>query len=277
MPAMSGVRGPNRSRFWKPRSIEGVSLMKADFTTRGFAPHWHEAFVIGITVDGGSEIKSQGRVETAEPGALFVFNPGEPHAGWMGASARWRYRSLYLTRKAIDAATSAAGAQTLPGFTRSRLDDPALSALFADLHRALETGDDPLLQQELMVRGFSLLLDRHGERPVPAMKRDAVFARKVMDWMRDRHAETIRLDDIAAAFGVNPFTLISIFRKTVGMTPYACLIQIRLNAACRMLRLGARPADAAVAAGFYDQSALGRHFRKCYGITPAQFASAVRH
>jgi AraC-like DNA-binding protein len=34
--------------------------------------------------------------------------------------------------------------------------------------------------------------------------------------------------------------------------------------------------DAAVAAGFYDQSALNRYFKRSYGITPAQYARAAR-
>jgi AraC-like DNA-binding protein len=27
--------------------------------------------------------------------------------------------------------------------------------------------------------------------------------------------------------------------------------------------------------GFYDQSALNRHFKRCYGITPMQFSRAA--
>jgi AraC-like DNA-binding protein len=29
-------------------------------------------------------------------------------------------------------------------------------------------------------------------------------------------------------------------------------------------------------AGFYDQSAMTRHFKRCYAITPLQFAAANR-
>ncbi|WP_236857820.1 helix-turn-helix domain-containing protein [Burkholderia latens] len=34
-------------------------------------------------------------------------------------------------------------------------------------------------------------------------------------------------------------------------------------------------ADAAASTGFYDQSALTRNFKRCYGITPSHFAAAV--
>jgi AraC-like DNA-binding protein len=54
------------------------------------------------------------------------------------------------------------------------------------------------------------------------------------------------------------------------------LTQVRLNMACRHLRRGMPIADVAAATGFYDQSALTNHFRRSYGITPLQFATAAR-
>ncbi|HKF72799.1 MAG TPA: helix-turn-helix transcriptional regulator, partial [Stellaceae bacterium] len=65
------------------------------------------------------------------------------------------------------------------------------------------------------------------------------------------------------------------FRRTTGLTPHAYLMQVRLGAACRGLRRGLPIADVAAASGFYDQSALTRHFKRCYGITPRQFARAA--
>ncbi len=62
--------------------------MRADFTTHEYPPHIHEALVVAVTENGGSVVKSRGQVEEATPSTLFVFNPAEPHAGWMdGASA----------------------------------------------------------------------------------------------------------------------------------------------------------------------------------------------
>ncbi|MBP0112391.1 helix-turn-helix transcriptional regulator [Bradyrhizobium vignae] len=64
--------------------------------------------------------------------------------------------------------------------------------------------------------------------------------------------------------------------SAVGLTPHAYLVHIGLNAACRLLRHGRSLADSAPAAGFCDQAALNKHFRRCYGITPLQFAQAAR-
>src|SRR3546814_4659800 len=59
----------------------------------------HDGLVIAVTETGGSVIKNRGVVEEARSSTLFVFNPVEAHAGWMGSSERWRYRSIYLTQR----------------------------------------------------------------------------------------------------------------------------------------------------------------------------------
>jgi len=59
-----------------------------------------------------------------------------------------------------------------------------------------------------------------------------------------------------------------------GLTPHTYLTQIRLRAARELLRRGSPLAEAALAAGFYDQSALHRHFKRAYAITPRQYLAA---
>ena len=83
-------------------------------------------------------------------------------------------------------------------------------------------------------------------------------------------------DELAGVAGLTRFQLIGLFKRSVGLTPHAYLIHVRLNAACRLLKRGLPLAECALAAGFCDQSALTRHFTRSYGITPRQFAAAAR-
>jgi AraC-like DNA-binding protein len=91
-----------------------------------------------------------------------------------------------------------------------------------------------------------------------------------------QHGDALQLEDLAGAEGLTTFQLIGLFKRTVGLTPHIYLTQIRLGAACRALRRGAPIAKVATETGFYDQSALTRHFKRCYGITPLQFAKAAQ-
>lgn len=252
--------------------------MRADFTTHEFAPHSHDALVVAVTEAGGSEVRSRGQVQQATQETLFVFNPTEPHAGWMGWSRRWRYRSFYLTQSALDAVAAGLGIERVPYFTRNLFTDPDLLAAFLRLHRALERDADALLEEELLAGSFGRLFERHGSRPhrMAAAPCDRVLLHRAIERMQDGFADNLQLDDLAGAVGLSKFQLIGLFNRSVGLSPHAYLTQIRLRAACRALKRGRKLADAANEAGFYDQSAMTRHFKRAYGITPLQYGRAAR-
>jgi AraC-like DNA-binding protein len=274
---MARVDSKNTTQYWWDRHTRGLSLMRADFTTHEYPPHTHQAFVVAVTEQGGSVIKSRGRVEEAHRSSLFVFNPAEPHAGWMGWSRRWRYRALYLTQSAIDTVARELGIGTLPYFTQNLFRDADLIEGFLSLHRALEANRDAFHERELLVGTFGRLFERHGSGGgrIESAPRDQVLVNRVIEVMRARHAEDLGLEELARDIGLTTFQLIGLFRRTVGLTPHAYLTQIRLGAACRGLRQGLPIADVATAAGFYDQSALTRHFKRTYALTPRQFARAA--
>jgi hypothetical protein len=161
---MARVDTQNIARYWWDRRAPGLSLMHADFRTQEFAPHRHEALVVAATEVGGAVVKSRGVAEQADASTLFVFNPAEPHAGWMGASPRWRYRSLYLELNAIEEIARGLGLQTVPYFTRNQLSDRELVSDFLALHRALEDGRDSLLERELLMTSFAAVCALNARR-----------------------------------------------------------------------------------------------------------------
>jgi AraC-like DNA-binding protein len=267
----------NSAQYWWDRHLSGLSLLHADFTTHEYPPHTHEALVVAITEQGGSVVKSRGQVEQATPATLFVFNPAEPHAGWMGWSARWQYRSMYLTRAALDRLAEGLGIEDVPYFTRNTFSDRDLIDAFLEMHCALEEGRDVFRERELLVGTFGRLFQRHGSGRdrIKLPPTDRLLLARVTERMRAEYARNLRLEDLAADVGRTTFQLIGLFKRAVGLTPHAYLTQIRLNMACRHLRHAPVLADVATAVGFYDQSALNKHFKRCYGITPLQFAQAA--
>ena len=259
------------------RALPGLSLLHADFTDRGFAPHYHDALVVAVTEAGESTFKSRGEIQQAHPAALLVFNPAEGHSGTMGWSRHWRYRSLYLDRSAIDAVNRLLGIDRMPHFTANAIGDQDLVAAFATLHRVLDGAADAVHRQGRLADAFGRLFRRYGSggRRCAAAPGDAILLKRVIAVVRERHAEALTLEALAQPVGLTPFQLIGLFNRTTGMPPYAYLTQIRLRAALRHLRSGLSIAEAAVGAGFYDQSAFTRHLKRAYGITPGQFLSAA--
>lgn len=267
---------PNRARFWQHRPMDGLSCLAADFTRHDYAPHRHDAFVVAVTEVGGAEFKSRGETDEAKSSVLLVFNPDEPHSGRMGTSRRWRYRGLYVARPAIASLGRCLGLASTPYFMENVFRDPDLIAGFLALHRALD-GGEPARQRELLVAAFGTLFGRHGDGPAPprAPKRDRAMVAALTRMMREEPLADHSLERLATAASLTQFQLIGIFKRTTGMTPHATLTQIRLTAALTELRRGTPIAAAAQSAGFYDQSALTRHFKRSYGITPRQWQKAV--
>jgi len=150
------------------------------------------------------------------------------------------------------------------------------------LHRLLHgipfsDARDVFRERELLIDSFGRLFRRHGSggdriRPAPV---DRQILARVKDRIHAEYASNLHLEDLAAEVGLTTFQLIGLFKRTVGLTPHAYLTQIRLSMACRRLRHAPALADVAPAVGFYDQSALNKHFKRCYGITPRQFARAA--
>lgn len=266
----------NLVRYWENRHMPGLSLLHADFTRHDYAPHSHDALVVAVTEAGGAEFTSRGHTEEAREDVLLVFNPDEPHSGRMARSLRWRYRSIYVDGQAIAESARLAGLPRPAYFTANLFRDPELVSLFHSLHCVLEQADDPLHQQELLAQGFAMLAGRYGsqQRPAAEAARGRHPMRHLLAVMEERHPERLMLDDLSDPLGLSSFQLIRLFRQATGLTPHAYLTQIRLKAALRHLRDGMPIAEAALAAGFFDQSALNRHFRRVYGITPRQFVAA---
>ncbi|MGE3277203.1 MAG: AraC family transcriptional regulator [Vicinamibacterales bacterium] len=272
MPPPAGV-----TRFWRPKGLPGVSALRAAFTNQTFTPHSHDALVIAVTEEGHSSYTSRGRSDEAAPDRLLVFNPAEPHAGHMRHSHFWRYRALYLHEKALGRLVPATGMITLPGFSRNALELPGLIAQVLAAHAALEAGDEDE-GRERLVEALGQLFT-HGDRqpPPPLAATDRAGVDHTLRRIRADYQQRITIEGLAADAGLSPFQLVRQFKRHTGMAPHAHLVQVRLAHAIRRLAAGVDIATAASDAGFYDQSALTRHFKRAYGITPGHYVRARRH
>lgn len=87
--------------------------------------------------------------------------------------------------------------------------------------------------------------------------------------------EPVSLTELAALAGVSRFQFLRAFTGEIGTTPHAYLIQRRVCIARQLFAAGEIPAQAAISAGFADQSHMTRAFVHYLGITPARYRAAV--
>ncbi len=269
----------NRSHMWADPDIGGLLMMRADFTTHSFAPHVHDELVIAVTEAGGSEFRSRGISDEADPGSVLVFNPGEPHSGSVGARKRWRYRAFYLAEAALAqfAKDLDLHPEALPQFLTNKLRDKRLYERFVALHTIAERTGSVLDKQSELLIALARLFMTHGD-PLPTLSRvgsEKTAVSLLTQYLQDNHETSISLNDLAELTEMSSFHLIRSFNKEVGLSPHAYLTQVRVRRARDLLESGTSPAETAATVGFYDQSALTRHFKRTYGVTPGQYAEAV--
>lgn len=243
-----------------PTAETGVIAVTAR-SARTFARHTHDQFGIGL-VDYGAQVSASGRGQvTGAAGDLITVNPGEVHDGLpLGYQGR-AWRMLYLDPFAMERLTGRRGEFAFPV-----LQNQALARSFARLFVAIRD-----LNMRLSVEEEALTLSAAlDDQPRPSL-RPATIAR-ALQALQDDPARAVSLAELAALCGLTRFHFLRSFASVTGLTPHAFQVQARLQLARRLILAGEPLAQAALSAGFADQSHLTRLFSRSYGAPPGAYA-----
>jgi AraC-like DNA-binding protein len=92
-------------------------------------------------------------------------------------------------------------------------------------------------------------------------------------YIAENLSRRVAVQELAALAHVSVYELCRAFRRDGRTTPYRLVLEIRVRHASAMLVAGATIAEAAMQAGFADQSHFTRHFKRLTGMTPRQYVS----
>ena len=239
-----------------------------------FPRHSHDQFGLGVIAFGGQRSWSGIGFVNASAGDVITLNPGEMHDGVPldGKARGWRIIYFDPALVAREVEEEIVGQAEI---IRPVAHDPVLAAQLARLFACL-TGShsDRLAIEENLLRSLIYVLRKHGTArpasngPSPCVAR----ARQRLDSAPDT---PVSLAALAALSGVSRFQLLRGFAHELGITPHAYLVQRRVCVARQLLAHGQTPAQAAVQAGFADQSHMTRAFVRYLGITPGRYRAAV--
>ncbi|MDE7293570.1 MAG: AraC family transcriptional regulator [Oscillospiraceae bacterium] len=84
------------------------------------------------------------------------------------------------------------------------------------------------------------------------------------------------LDEMAKNALISKYRFISKFRTQAGLTPHRFQVQNRIRKARRLIRSNFSLTEAALAAGFFDQSHFIKEFKKFTGLTPLAYKNSCR-
>jgi AraC-like DNA-binding protein len=234
--------------------------------------HAHAEFQLTLYAGGPRRFKVAGHDFAGAPRTSIIIQAGEPHSSVPVADPVLALRTFYLEEGTVaEVAASLWGGKGTVAFRNPLIDDAETVMRLMAAHRALDQRS--LEGEEKVCVALQRLVRRNATPTGPARRITRADARvaKVREILDDRTAENVGLDELAAAAGVSRFHLIRVFQRRYGLTPFAYQRNRRIEKARAVLRTGRSIADAAAAAGFSDQSHLGRSFRAVMGSTPGEY------
>ncbi len=264
--------------FWRHARFHDLALLKARFRQHRYEMHTHPTYVVALITAGCERVRIGGRSVLAPAGSVLVVNPEEWHDGEAGCAEGWAYRTFYPPPDLFAGIADELGQDREPLFARAALDDPVLARALAIAHRD-STSTEATRAETSMLVALRQLIARHGNWDARAEPAEGAGSRRrlsLYEQVIESHlGEDLDLRRLAVAAGVTRFQVIRDFRKAAGLTPAAFIRDRRVRRASRLIEQGSGLADAAVEAGFADQSHLTRAFRAARGVTPGVFRKAV--
>ena len=251
-----------------------------------FAPHAHDYPVIGLVREGHRLMECNRARHHLGPGQLLALNPGDAHGCVQEGAVPLVYDSLAL----LDL-------PHCPPFAGPIVEDTEAIALMGDLASLMQ---EPIIDEAHAEEELCLLIgllaahnepetpDRrardlatrsqsegheHPSPPNPAAPNPAVQA--MAAYLREHASTTVRLEEVAAAAGLDKYRALRSFTAAFGLTPMRYLASLRVESAREALAVGASCAEAATEAGFADQAHMTRAFKERLGMTPGFYQRAV--
>jgi AraC-like DNA-binding protein len=250
----------------------------ADHFAMPYPPHFHDTWAIGVVEAGLLQLRTARGEWVGGPGTILAFAPGEIHSAATLSATGYRYRMVYPSSELIRGISAANPVDAIerpfqvPVFT-----DHQLAGQLATAHQPLIEGQwDTKAESDLVAALRSLWRNYRTTSTESHDVQDLHAVERARDYIGSRFAKQVRLASIAAECGLSAFQLIRVFQRVLGVSPYAYLVQLRVNRARDMLHQGVGVSEVAYSCGFSDQSHLTRVFKKAIGVPPGTYQRAVR-
>ena len=267
-------------RFWRDELLPGVEARFSAYRHKAFRTHLHAEYSVGLIEHGSTRFTLAGVEHQAHAGDIVLINPEEPHACNPDTENGITYRMFYI------APTWLAQASTTDSplrFTGPVVHNPSLFTAWWDLHESFIWGAAASTKKELLSNCLHQLLCHFSEQPTPpkpsispAEPRPAPHApasavNRARAHLASSVGNWVPLTDLAQVAGLSPHHFARTFKASTGLPPHAYQIQLALEHAKHLLNQGLPISQAALDAGFTDQSHFSRCFRQFTGATPRQY------
>jgi AraC-like DNA-binding protein len=251
---------------------DGLERIEAYFPSHGFSPHRHDTYAIGITLSGAQSFAYRGAQRHCQAGQCHILHPDEVHDGLSAAEGGFRYRIAYIDPRLIQ---QAIGGRQLPFVA-----NPVLSLRPSQHQLLLALWDmadpvDALRRTEIVASVAHVLEELASSRPARRQPLCLDALLRVRDLLASAPAKLHTITELERISGLDRWTLARQFRAAFGTSPTRFRTMRQLDEVRRLVKRGASLVDAALRAGFFDQSHMSRMFKQAYGLTPGRWVASL--
>lgn len=271
---MDRKANPKPPSDWVIRCAQpgGIERIEAWFGSHGYDPHRHDTYSIGRTLSGVQSFHYKGSLRHGVPGNTLVLHPDELHDGMAGTEAGFRYRMAYVEPALIQ---NVLGGKPLPFVAGGLSSDPRLFHASEAFVQAVDHALEPLEEQDALY-DLATALQAVAGKPRGRKHLDYRAAERARAFIMEHLHAGITLDMLEQVSGRERWSLSRDFRTLYGTSPYRFVTLRRLDRFRSLILDGFTLVDAALAAGFHDQSHMNRHFTRCYGVPPLRWLERLR-
>lgn len=238
-----------------------------------FPNHFHEYYVIGFVEGGKRRMWCKNSEYDVVAGDMILFNPRDNHFCEPINGEILDYRAINIKPEIMSKAVKEiTGRDYMPYFTVNVVRQSDITHSLRDFYNAVVRRAPRLEREETL---FFLLEQILEECTAPfgeiGISEPDQQIKALCIYMENHYAENITLDEMLTMTSFGKSYLLRSFTKQVGVSPYRYLQTVRLDRAKKLLEQNVAPIDAAVMAGFSDQSHFTNFFKEFIGLTPKQY------
>jgi AraC-like DNA-binding protein len=252
----------------KTNQLDGLELLKALDYNEDFPLHSHETFCVSLIENGTFKENEQ----FASTGSIFITNPNDIHSNDMVFDTGYSFKTLYISP---DIFKKLNNNQPL-FFDNNCIENPLLFHQLNQFSENALKGPLSIFDEKQLFSSLQSLLNQYAhqiEKPVSFNTIERID--DVKGHIQAHLGHKIVLEDLAKILDLDKFKFIRLFKKHIGLSPFSYITMLRIDKSKTFLQQGATLVDAALDAGFYDQSHYTNYFKHYVGVTPKIYQQAI--
>lgn len=253
--------------------------------------HWHPEMEIITVLQGQVRVMIADKQYVGQEGDVFFVSAGQLHEIRGGVENLFRafvFPMDFLQFRRADIAQNELLAPLEEGLLRFPAyvsgETEVGQALFEELKKMIRTCANQSFGHQLLVKSsllymIGLLASAHMlvQRPMrPGEEYRVQMLREIIEYLAEHCTEKLRLNDVAARFGLSPQYFCSFFKENSGRTLVQHINFLRIERASRLLRETEEPIlEISLNVGFENVSYFIKRFREVYSCTPTEYRRSV--